>query len=158
MFNLLKRKKISNFERIMVDMHSHLIPGIDDGVKTIEESIKSIKLLHSLGYRHLYTTPHIMSDFYKNTPEIILAGLDNVRNAIKEAGIPITIDAAAEYYVDYQFYSTFDASRILTINNKYILFELSFLNAPDILWEIIFKMQSEGFIPILLLISFVMPV
>ena len=84
-------------------MHSHLIPGIDDGAKTIEDSIALIKELHALGYKKFITTPHIMSDFYRNTPETILGGLEQVREAIKAENIPVTIDAAAEYYLDDGF-------------------------------------------------------
>ena len=64
------------------DVHSHLIPGIDDGSVSLEDSVNLIRGLHDLGYSKLITTPHIMSDFYRNTPEIILKGLDNVREAI----------------------------------------------------------------------------
>ncbi|PLX19153.1 MAG: capsular biosynthesis protein [Salinivirgaceae bacterium] len=138
-----------NLEGVGVDMHSHLIPGIDDGVKSIEESIQSIKLLHEIGYTHIVTTPHIMSDYYPNTPQIIKEGLEKVRLAVQKEGIPIKIDAAAEYYIDYQFYTRFEEAELLTINNRFILFELSFLNPPEILKDIIFKMQTAGYIPIL---------
>ena len=72
MFSFFKRKEnntAANFLAVKTDMHSHLIPGIDDGAKTIEDSLALIKELHSLGYTKLITTPHIMSDFYRNTPE-----------------------------------------------------------------------------------------
>ncbi len=69
---------------LKTDMHSHLIPGIDDGAKTIEDSIALIKALKELGYKKLITTPHIMSDFYKNTPEIIEKGLMEIREPLKK--------------------------------------------------------------------------
>jgi protein-tyrosine phosphatase len=150
MFGLFRKNHIKlNLENIGVDMHSHLIPGIDDGVKSINESVRSIKLLHEAGYTHLVTTPHIMSDYYPNTPEVIMDGLEKVRLAVQKEGIPVKIDAAAEYYIDYQFYKNFDEANLLTINNRFVLFELSFLNPPEILKEIIFKMQTAGYIPIL---------
>lgn len=136
-------------EKVGVDMHSHLIPGIDDGVKTIEESLESIRILHQLGYTHIITTPHIMQDFYPNTPENIHSGLERVRAAVNEAQIPVTIEAAAEYYLDFAFFEQFDKDNVLTINNKYVLIELSFLNPPQILHETIFKIQTSGFTPIL---------
>jgi protein-tyrosine phosphatase len=150
MFGLFRSNKNDlNLESLGVDMHSHLIPGIDDGVKSIEESLQSIRLLHEIGYSHIVTTPHIMSDYYPNTPEVILDGLEKVRLAVQKEGIPVTIDAAAEYYIDYQFYTRFDTANLLTINNRFLLFELSFLNPPEILKDIIFKMQTAGYIPIL---------
>ena len=103
MFSFFKRKEnntAANFLAVKTDMHSHLIPGIDDGAKTIEDSLALIKELHSLGYTKLITTPHIMSDFYRNTPEIIMAGLEDVRKAVKAENIPVTIEAAAEYKLE----------------------------------------------------------
>lgn len=150
MFGIFRNtKKSVRLDQVGVDMHSHLIPGIDDGVKTIEESVESIRLLYNAGYKHLITTPHIMNDYYPNTPEIIKSGLANVQKAVKEANIPITIDAAAEYYLDFGFYENFNRENILTINNRFLLFELSFLNPPQILNEVIFKIQTAGLIPIL---------
>ena len=85
---------------LKADMHSHFIPGIDDGAKTMEDSLEMLMEMHALGYRKVITTPHIMSDGYKNTPEIILSGLDKLKKAVKEAGIDIEVEAAAEYYFD----------------------------------------------------------
>lgn len=150
MFGIFGRgKETASLGQVRVDMHSHLLPGIDDGVKDMEESLQSIKLLHEAGYTHLITTPHIMSDYFPNTPETILKGLENVREAVKKEGIPVKIDAAAEYYLDYPFFENFDNTSHLAINKKFLLFELSFLNPPEILNEIIFKIQTAGYIPVL---------
>src|SRR5437588_6136444 len=94
-FSSPKEKAVEtlDFSTLNVDMHSHLIPGIDDGAKTMQDSITLIKTLHGLGYTRLITTPHIMSDYYKNTPEIIDAGLEQVREAIKAENIPVEITA-----------------------------------------------------------------
>ena len=72
-----------NLSGLNADMHSHLIPGIDDGAKTVEESIELIRILHGLGYSKLITTPHIMSDYFRNTPENISEGLALVRAALE---------------------------------------------------------------------------
>jgi hypothetical protein len=78
------------------DMHSHFIPGIDDGAPTLEASLELIRAMSELGYRKVITTPHVMSDGYRNTPEIILGGLEKVREAVKAEGLPIEVEAAAE--------------------------------------------------------------
>ena len=152
MFSFFKRKEntAANFLEVKTDMHSHLIPGIDDGAKTIEDSLALIKELHALGYTKLITTPHIMSDFYRNTPETILAGLEEVRNAIKAENIPVTIEAAAEYYLDDGFIHKLEEEKLLTIgNNNHLLFEISYVNAPDNLLQVIFRMQVLGYKPIM---------
>ena len=83
-----------------VDMHSHLIPGIDDGAKSMDQTIAMLAKFQSLGYQKIITTPHIMSDYYRNTPQSILGGLDDVRLKAKELNLDIQIEAAAEYYFD----------------------------------------------------------
>src|SRR5690554_1063223 len=83
-----------------VDMHSHLIPGIDDGSKSLEESLALIGRMEGYGLRKLIITPHVMTEFFKNTPEIIQSGLEQLRSSIKAANINIELEAAAEYYLD----------------------------------------------------------
>lgn len=144
-FKGTKRSTIS----IHTDIHSHLLPGIDDGVKTIEESIEVIKHLSSLGFTKLVTTPHIMSDYYKNTPQIIREKLAIIRLAISDAGIPIKIDAAAEYYLDEYFYNlVINGEELLTFGDNYVLFETSFTVEPLILKDTVFQLNSAGYKPV----------
>ncbi len=153
MFSFFKKKKEGigpvNFSGVKTDMHSHLIPGIDDGAKTIEESITLIKELHALGFTKFITTPHIMSDYYRNTPETILGGLEVVRAAVKEENIPVEIFAAAEYYLDDGFIHKLENEKLLTLGDNHLLFEISYVNAPDNLMQVIFRMQVLGYKPIM---------
>ena len=130
-------------------MHSHFIPGIDDGAKTMDDSIALIREFHKLGYKKIITTPHILSDGYKNTPEIILSGLEKVRVALKHEQIPIQMEAAAEYYLDFDFERKLEEEKLLTFGANYLLFEVSYVNPPDNLDSIIFKMFTAGLKPIL---------
>lgn len=131
------------------DIHSHLIPAIDDGSKSIDDSVKMITEFYGLGYKKIITTPHIMGDAYRNTPEIILNGLENVKKALKENNLPVDISAAAEYYLDFDFERKLDNEKLLTFGNNYLLFEVSYLNPPDNLYHVIFKMQTLGYKPVL---------
>ncbi|WP_245706011.1 tyrosine-protein phosphatase [Catalinimonas alkaloidigena] len=131
-------------------MHSHLIPGIDDGAQTLEESIEMIRYFASLGYRKLITTPHIIHDYYENTPEIIEQGLQQVRDAVAQAGIDLTIEAAAEYYLDEYFAECLkERQPLLTFGGNYVLVETSFLNAPILLEALAFQLQAVGYQPVL---------
>ena len=85
------------------DVHSHLIPGIDDGAKNMDDSLILIRALVELGYKKIITTPHVMCDYYRNTPEIILGGLSELQKKIKEENIEVEISAAAEYNLDADF-------------------------------------------------------
>lgn len=131
------------------DIHSHFIPGIDDGAKTIEDTVEMIREMHNLGYKKVITTPHIMGDFYRNTPEIILNGLKKVKEALKQANIPIAVEAAAEYYLDYDLERKIDEGQLLTFGTNNVLFEVSYLNAPENLFHTIFRMQTLGYQPVL---------
>jgi protein-tyrosine phosphatase len=153
-FNNLFRKKEKLLEpadisALHVDIHSHFIPGIDDGAEDLEQSLDLLRKMSELGYRKVITTPHVMSDFYRNDPKIILAGLEKVRQGIKEAGIPIEIEAAAEYYLDDQLESLIERNEVLSFGNKYLLFEMPFIAEPQNLARAVFNMQLGGYKPIL---------
>ncbi len=127
------------------DIHSHLIPGIDDGVKTMEDSMLLITELSKLGYKKLVTTPHIMNDYYKNTPEIINAGLADVRKEIAARGIDIEIEAAAEYMLDDGFEDKMKDGRLLTFGDNYLLVEQSYMTEYPRLAEVFFYLQTNGY-------------
>jgi tyrosine-protein phosphatase YwqE len=148
--SIFKRKKQFDGLLSTVDIHSHLLPGIDDGVDSMDSAIEVIKGFHNLGYSRLITTPHIMHDFYKNTPEIILPLLEDVKQEIAKENIPIELEAAAEYYLDEHFMELIeDQKPLLTFGDNYVLFELSFVSKPLTLREAIFKLQTKGYKPIL---------
>lgn len=134
---------------IGTDMHSHLIPDIDDGSKSLDDTITMLKKFSDLGYKKVITTPHIMSDYYRNTPEIILGGLQRVRAAIKEEGITIELEAAAEYYLDYSMRELMESKQILTFGDNYVLVELSFSQEQPGIKELLFELITEGYKPIL---------
>lgn len=139
-----------DFSLIGVDMHSHLIPGIDDGSKSLEQTLVMLAKFESLGYKKVITTPHIMSDVYLNTPDIILGGLEQVRNAANDLGLSISIEAAAEYYFDETLLARLHANEeLLTFGNNCVLFEFSFHAVPDRVEQLIFELKTRGYQPIL---------
>jgi protein-tyrosine phosphatase len=152
LFDFLKKQpKLPTLDLsvLRTDMHSHFIPGIDDGAQTMEDSLVMLKGMQELGYKKVITTPHIMTDGYRNTPEIILSGLEKVKQAAKEAGIDIEIEAAAEYYLDYEFEKKLKDGNVLTFGTKYLLWEIPFINPPENINDIVFEMASRGYRPIL---------
>jgi len=139
------RKKTPDFTAIKTDMHSHLIPGIDDGARTMEDSLNLVRKMHALGFTKLITTPHIQSEFFKNTPEIILSGLENLREALAAENIPVQMEAAAEYLLDDGFEEKMNAGNLLSFSDKHILIELSYYNPHPNLKSFIFNLQCEGY-------------
>lgn len=130
---------------IATDMHSHLIPGIDDGAKTLDDSLELIRRMHEMGYRKFITTPHIQHEYFKNTPEIIRAGLTKVREALREKNIPVEIEVAAEYLIDDGFEGKVASGNLMTFGDKYVLVELSYFNPHPNLKTFIFNLQVDGY-------------
>lgn len=152
MISLFRTKKTTygTVSPLTVDMHSHLLPGIDDGVQTFEQSIEIIRRFEKLGYKKLVITPHIMSDFYRNTPAIILRKLDQLNDIIRQLSIDISLEAAAEYYLDEFFVRKLEVKeQLLTFGNQYLLFETSFINYSPYMERAIFLMLSNGYKPVL---------
>ena len=135
---------------INVDIHSHLLPGLDDGVQSYEESEDIILHFQKMGYRKLITSPHVMSDTYKNTTERILARLAKLQTYLKNQEIEVEIQAAAEYYLDEQVFKMVEKiRRCLTFGKNYLLFETNFLNEPFNMKEFIFLATTKGYKPVL---------
>ena len=139
-----------NYSLLNADMHSHLLPGIDDGSPDMETSIELIKGMKELGFKKLITTPHILWDMYKNTSTIILEKLDEVKNKLKEEQIDIDIQAAAEYFIDDHLGELLERKEpLLSFGNKMVLVEFSMASPPFDLKKTLFEMQIQGYQPVL---------
>lgn len=139
-----------DFGKLGVDMHSHLIPGIDDGSKSMDETIAMLAKFESLGYRKVVTTPHVMSDYYRNTPEIILGGLKKVQETAMQIGLKIQVEAAAEYYYDDALMNkVLNKEPLLTFGDRHVLVEFSFHDKPDQTDTLFFELITQNYKPIL---------
>lgn len=152
MFKLFsKSQKVKpDFSQLRVDMHSHLLPGIDDGSPDMATSLKLIRGMMELGYSQFITTPHIMWDMYKNTREVILNKLELLRAAVKEEGLNVEINAAAEYFLDdYVAGLVKNNEPLLTVSGNMVLTEFSMAYPSHSLKDILFDMQMQGYQPII---------
>jgi protein-tyrosine phosphatase len=141
-------KHLPDISSLAVDIHSHLIPGIDDGAKTIEDSVKLIRQLHGLGYKKLITTPHVNFK-YPNNPAVISEGLAKLREALSFAGIDIAIEAAAEYKLHDDFASHIKPGDLLTFGDNFLLIELDYHFLNPMFSSIIYDLQSAGYTVVL---------
>lgn len=134
------------------DMHSHILPGLDDGADSVEAGVAIVRELAGLGYRHLIGTPHIMGDFYKNTPTGVRAALAALTEAVAAQNIAVTLDCAAEYYLDEWFLPRLtSAEGILSFGGeaRYVLLETSYINESRVLNQAIFELRAAGYQPII---------
>jgi protein-tyrosine phosphatase len=131
-------------------MHSHLLPGIDDGSPDLTTSIDLIKGFKELGYKKIITTPHVLWEIYPNTREIILSKQEEVQKEIEAAGILIEFKAAAEYFIDDHFVNELkNKIPLLTISGNMVLVEFSMISMPMDLQEVLFEMQIQNYQPVL---------
>jgi protein-tyrosine phosphatase len=154
MFSFFKKKDNEknfalDYGSVVVDMHSHVLPGIDDGAQNVEQSVELVKKMMELGIKKIIATPHIMIDYYRNTPQTIKDALDLLKAELKKQEINITIEAAAEHYFDETLEPRIDAHKALTMGNNYVLFEFSFMNKPSNWQTVVKKMKEKGYKPIL---------
>lgn len=184
MFRRKNRPILPNefFPQGFVDIHSHLVPGIDDGAKDMDDSLNLIRQMAEYGVRDIITTPHIMAGVYNNTPEIILEGGEKVLSELSELSeqselpvptdqrehreselselselngpaiqlpnYPVKLRFAAEYMLDEGFTRHLEDG-LLTLIDKLVLVEMSYLNAPYNLYELLYEMQMKGYEPVL---------
>lgn len=140
---------VNDFSFLGADLHSHFIPGIDDGAQTVDDSIEMITRLQQMGYSRIVTTPHIKVDHYPNTRETIENGLAVLKEEMVARGINIPIHAAAEYYIDDHFMQLLNSEPLMTVWKNEVLVEISFMFEPVQLVDIIFQMTSAGYQPIM---------
>lgn len=152
MFSIFQKKKLlTDLLGGITDIHSHILPGIDDGALNVEESIKLLLKFKSLGITSFIATPHIMNDYYPNTHDSIQASLQKLNGAISENPElkMVKINAAAEYMMDQNFHELMEKEKLLVLKDKYVLVEMSYFQAPINLKEILFKVQTMGYKPVL---------
>ena len=133
-----------------VDIHNHILPGIDDGAKNTEESLALINGLKDLGVKQFIPTPHIMHDFYPNTDESIGDAYQLLLGSLnKNLLSSITLNPAAEYMLDTNFEKLLDDGNLFTLKGKYLLIEMSYFQPPINLEQLIFKIKTKGYEPVL---------
>lgn len=154
MFSIFKKSKPvtekPDFSEMHTDMHSHLLPGIDDGSPDIETSLRLIAGMQELGFKKFYTTPHVMWDMYQNTPSTISQAYTTLQTAINNEQRSVAISPCAEYLLDDHFDEMLDKKEsLLTFGQKLVLVEFSFVSMPVNYKEKLFNLQIQGYQPVL---------
>ena len=152
MFSIFSKKHDDSLDLsfLEVDMHSHLLPNLDDGLEKMEQTIEFAKAMQNLGYKKLICTPHILPDVHNNSPKTILPRLEEVRKAFAENNITINIEAAAEYMVGPEFHESIkNDEQLLTFGKNYVLIEMSYAYPSQNIEQVIFDLIIKGYQPIL---------
>ncbi|MDC6351305.1 histidinol phosphatase [Zeaxanthinibacter sp. PT1] len=133
-----------------VDIHNHILPGIDDGAKTVDDSLALIRGFSEFGVKNFVATPHIMHNYYPNTRESIEAAHLLVKNELIECGMDeIELAFAAEHMIDENFIPMVEQGGMLPLSSSYLLVEMSYLQPPIHFDEAIVKVASNHLFPVL---------
>jgi protein-tyrosine phosphatase len=132
-----------------IDIHSHLLPGIDDGARTFGDTLRLTQALQDIGISEFITTPHIIQHVWDNTHEQILDKKATTVLELEKNNITVPFKAAAEYLMDDQFVQLFQSNNLLTLKDNYVLVEMSYINPPIQLYSILFDLQVAGYIPVM---------
>jgi len=132
-----------------IDIHSHLLPGIDDGARNFEDSLRLTQSLEAFGISQFITTPHIIHHVWDNTSAAIKTTEAATVQKLGNNKIRSPFRAAAEYMMDDHFVELFKSGDVLTLKDNYVLVEMSYINPPIQLYEILFDLQVAGYIPVL---------
>lgn len=151
MIHLFKKKPILRelIPDSHIDIHSHLLPGIDDGAATIEDSISLLNQMSEIGFTNIITTPHIITNVWNNSENSITDKYSEILKGIENKCAVSSFNAAAEYMIDSHFLNRLATEKLLTLKDNYVLVELSYLNPPINLYEILFEIQLAGYKPIM---------
>lgn len=151
MFHIFGKKLfLVDYLEKFVDIHNHILPGIDDGAKTVDESLALIKGFSEFGVNSFIATPHIMHNYYPNTPQSINQALTVVRNELlKEDLKDIAIAASAEHMIDDNYETILYQHEVIPLRSDYLLVEMSYLQPPLNFDTAIVKTVSKRFYPIL---------
>lgn len=129
-----------------IDIHSHILPGIDDGAKTVGESLELISEMKKIGFSKIIATPHTYPGLYENTNMSIKKSFDKISD---KKPVDIKIEYASEYMINDKIIEKARNKNLLCIKDNYVLIEMSFISEPIGLYEIIYEMKINGYIPIL---------
>jgi protein-tyrosine phosphatase len=145
-----KKSAVKDFSVIGTDLHSHVLPGLDDGSPSMEESLKMLEGFAEAGFRKIITTPHVSTAAYPNTRDRILGQLYHLREVAAEKGIPLELEASAEYHLDYEFTERVQTGEVIPFGEKnYLLVELPFLKPGFDFEAVLFRLLVEGYQPVI---------
>lgn len=134
----------------MIDLHSHILPGIDDGARSIDISVEMARLAVADGVVVQACTPHIMPGVYSNEGPQIRAAVTALQQRLNEEGLPLHLTTGADNHIVFDFVAGLTSGRLLTLGDtRYVLVEPSHYVAPPRMADFFFNLMVAGYFPIL---------
>jgi protein-tyrosine phosphatase len=130
----------------MIDLHTHILPGVDDGVKTMEDAVDFARVAAADGVSTVVATPHYREGFFINARPEVLAGVDALNARLRADGVPIVVLPGAEVHISADLVTKVQSRHAPTLadNGRTVLFELSMTQYPLDLENLVFQMRLAG--------------
>jgi len=135
----------------MIDIHTHILPNLDDGAKNVEEALNLCRMAQRDGVKTMIATPHMMEEHYHYDPEVIILKFFELTHVLKKAKVNLEVVLGAEVHITPNLVQKVIDRKVLTLNNtgRYLLLELPFQRIPPQTKEIIFNLMLKKVIPII---------
>lgn len=127
------------------DIHSHVVPGIDDGSPEVSKSVALVESMKRWGLKRIIATPHVTQDKYENTPEIVAEAFGTLRKGLDDAKVDVDISYSAEYRLDEYFMEQVEGGKLMKMPGGYLLVENSFIQEPWNLDRTLFQLRLAGY-------------
>lgn len=149
-FNFKKKPTLASLiPNNFCDIHSHCLPHIDDGAQNVAESKILLREMRALGFSKIITTPHTLPGVWDNTPETIEGAYHTLQNSLPELCAEVHLGFASEYLLSKSIIPRAETNSLLCLKDRYLLVEMSYLNPPLGLFDIIFELKQLGYLPVL---------
>lgn len=135
----------------MIDIHAHVLPGLDDGPYTLEEAVKMARLAVRDGVRTVVATPHVASGLFENSRAGILAAVEFLREVLGREGVPLEVLPGAEYMLEPDLPRRLAAGELLTLSDmgRHLLVEFPGSSVPPFVDQVLFEILLQGVVPII---------
>lgn len=142
-----RKKNIAALLRGFVEIHCHVLPGLDDGAQNMKDTERMLLAYKEMGIKKIIATPHILKGSYPNTKETIVPAFERVASELKE--LNTISNASGEHMLDEDFERMLKVGELRPLKDNYVLVEMSYFQKPANLKEIIFNMEHQNYIPVL---------
>lgn len=132
-----------------IDIHSHILPNIDDGSKSIQETSSLLEEMALLGFNKCIATPHTMTNVWDNSTDFIQETFLNTKSHLPQNLDQMLYRVSSEYMMDETFIERLQNEKLLVIKDNIVLVEMSYLNPTVDLKNILFQLQMKGYTPLL---------
>jgi protein-tyrosine phosphatase len=135
----------------MIDIHTHILPGLDDGADSMEEALAMASRAVADGIRIMVATPHVITGLYPNSRKAVLEALERFKGALQKNDLPLTVLPGAECRLEPELGERLSRGELLTINDggRYLLVEMPPMLVPDFAVQVFYELQLQGVTPII---------